>query len=88
MKISNFHEMLSIKRQIERAFIFLVWISFFFLFSLFFLKFRVLHLEIIQAVQNVVQMVVLINELLEVVVMIFLGSLPKRGETLSSDFDP
>lgn len=61
---------------------------FFFLFSLFFLKFRVLHLEIIQAVQNVVQMVVLINELLEVVVMIFLGSLPKRGETLSSDFDP
>lgn len=56
--------------------------------SFFFLRFKVLHLDIIQAVQNVVQMLVLINELLEVVVMIFLGSLLKQGETLSSDFDP
>lgn len=40
-------------------------LDFFFLF-----KFRFLHLEIIQAVQNIVQMLVLINELLEVVARI------------------
>lgn len=34
-------------------------------------KFRVLHIEIIQAVQNIVQMLVIINELLEVAVMTF-----------------
>lgn len=40
------------------------------MFGFLFSKFRFLHLEIIQAVQNIVKMLVLINELLEVVLRI------------------